>query len=201
MNGRESSLVLLKGTLQPRRKDIRSSRPFQPPGGRQESINFVMKAEPFWITPQLAIIPRPHGNTELEDEMRALRDAGIDTVVSMLEPYEAKDVGLEREAEAAEHAGLRFVNFSVPDRGTPPNLDNFTTLLSNLEAQIAKGRKVGIHCRACIGRASVVAAGLLIRSGIPAARAWRQISAARGCSVPDTAEQRAWVERHLRSAA
>jgi protein-tyrosine phosphatase len=160
-----------------------------------------VKAQPFWITSQLAIVPRPHGNAQLEDEMRALRDAGIDTVVSMLEPYEAKDVGLEREAEAAEHAGLRFVNFPIPDRSTPPNLENFTTLLANLDAQIGKGRKIGIHCRACIGRASVVAAGLLIRSGISADKAWKQIAAARGCSVPDTAEQRAWVERHLRNAA
>lgn len=160
-----------------------------------------MKTEPFWITAQLAIIPRPRGNEWLEDEMRALREAGIDTVVSMLEPYEARDVGLEREAEAAEHAGLRFVNFPIPDRSTPPNLENFTTLLANLDAQIAKGRKIGIHCRACIGRASVAAAGLLMRSGISAEKAWRQIAAARGCSVPDTAEQRAWVERHLRNAA
>lgn len=160
-----------------------------------------MTAQPFWITSHLAIVPRPRGNEWLEDEMHALRDAGIDTVVSMLEPYEAKDVGLEREAEAAEHAGIRFVNFPIPDRSTPPNLDNFTTLLANLDAQIAKGRKVGIHCRACIGRSSVVAAGLLMRSGVPAEKAWRQISAARGCSVPDTAEQRAWVERHLKSAA
>ena len=160
-----------------------------------------MTAQPFWINSNLAIVPRPRGNEWLEDEMRALREAGIDTVVSMLEPYEAKDVGLEREAEAAEHAGLRFVNFPIPDRSTPPNLENFNTLLANLDAQMAKGRKVGIHCRACIGRASVVAAGLLMRSGIPAEKAWRQISAARGCSVPDTAEQRAWVERHLRNAA
>jgi protein-tyrosine phosphatase len=160
-----------------------------------------MKTEPFWITPQLAIVPRPQGGSALDGEMRALREAGIDTVVSMLEPYEAKDIGLEDEANAAEHAGLRFVNFPIPDRGLPASLENLTTLLSNLEAQIAKGRKIGIHCRACIGRSSVVAAALLVRAGASAGEAWRRISRARGLPVPDTAEQRAWVERNIQRVA
>ena len=157
-----------------------------------------MKTEPFWINPHLAIVPRPRGDESLDDEMRALRDAGISTVVSMLEPYEAKDLGLEHEADAAERAGLRFVSFPIPDRSTPPSLENLTTLLSNLEAQIAKGRKIGIHCRACIGRSSVVVASLLIRAGASASQVWRQISEARGLPVPDTAEQRAWVERNFK---
>ena len=160
-----------------------------------------MVAQPFWINSHLAIVPRPRGNEWLDDEMRALREAGIDTVVSMLEPYEAKDLGLEREADAAELAGLRFLNFPIPDRSLPANLENFTTLLANLEAQMAKGRKVGIHCRMCIGRSSVVAASLLIHSGVSPAKAWKQIAEARGCPVPDTHDQRAWVERHIRSAA
>jgi protein-tyrosine phosphatase len=160
-----------------------------------------MKIEPFWINSQLAIVPRPHGGASLDDEMKALRAAGIDTVVSMLEPYEAKDLGLEREADAAELAGLRFVNFPIPDRSVPASFEHFSTLLANLHAQMAHGKKVGIHCRACIGRSSVVAAGLLIRSGASAKQAWRQIESARGCPVPDTAAQREWVERNIRQAA
>ena len=159
-----------------------------------------MKTQPFWINSQLAIVPRPRGKESLDDDMCALRAAGIDTVVSMLEPYEAKDLGLERQADAAELAGLRFLNFPIPDRSLPANLDNFTTLLANLEAQMSKGRKVGIHCRMCIGRSAVAAASLLIRSGASPARAWKQIAEARSCPVPDTPDQRAWVERHIRSA-
>jgi protein-tyrosine phosphatase len=158
-------------------------------------------AQPYWINSHLAIVPRPRGKQSLDDDLRALRAAGIDTVVSLLEPYEAKDLGLDREADAAELAGLRFLNFPIPDRSLPANLENFTTLLANLEAQIAKGRKIGIHCRMCIGRSSVVAASLLIRSGASPGRAWKQIAESRGCPVPDTPGQRAWVERHIRSAA
>ncbi|HWB31734.1 MAG TPA: hypothetical protein VG714_01045 [Acidobacteriaceae bacterium] len=156
-----------------------------------------MVTQPYWINPNLAIVPRPRGAEWLDDEMRALRQAGIDTVVSMLEPYEAGTLGLEHEAAAAEHAGLRFVNFPIPDRSLPASLEEFNILVDNLQAQIARGRRIGIHCRACIGRSSVLTASLLIRSGASAKQAWKQISEARGTQVPDTPEQRDWVERNI----
>jgi hypothetical protein len=38
----------------------------------------------------------------------------------------------------------------------------------------------------------------LIRSGIPLETAWLEISVARDCLVPDTEEQREWVDRTMR---
>jgi protein-tyrosine phosphatase len=66
---------------------------------------------------------------------------------------------------------------------------------------MAAGQRVGIHCRACIGRASVVAVSLLIRSGLPAEKAWQKVEAARQFPVPDTKEQREWVDRSIGPAA
>lgn len=157
-----------------------------------------MIAQPYWITTQLAIVPRPRGGDWLDDEMLALREAGIDVVVSMLEKEEELDLGLEREGLSAERANLRFVNFAVPDRGIPLDKYQFEKFLENLEHQLASGRRVGIHCRVCIGRASITSACLLIRSGVTSECAWQQISASRGCSVPDTTEQRQWVDRYMR---
>jgi protein-tyrosine phosphatase len=157
-----------------------------------------MVAKPYWVTKQLSIVPRPRGGDWLDDEMLALRKAGVDIVVSMLERAEAAEVGLEQEAAAAERAGLQFVNFPVTDRSVPSNVQRFETFLIELERQIEGGKRVGVHCRACIGRASVTTASLLIRSGIPAETAWRKLETARGCPVPDTREQREWVDRNMR---
>ena len=52
---------------------------------------------------------------------------------------------------------------------------------------------VGIHCRQGIGRSAVVAACLLIFSGVDPESAFQHISAARACVVPETATQREWV--------
>ena len=65
-----------------------------------------MIARPYWINSQLAIVPRPQGGELLDEEMLALREAGIDVVVSMLETREALDLGLATEVAAANHAGI-----------------------------------------------------------------------------------------------
>jgi protein-tyrosine phosphatase len=158
-----------------------------------------MIARPYWITSQLAIVPRPQGDDLLDDEMSALKEAGMDVIVSMLQKDEARKAGLEREASSAQEKGLQFINFPVPDRGVPLDTSSFIEFLKDLESLLAQGKRVGVHCRASIGRSSVTSASLLIRSGIPSQSAWLQISVARDCSVPDTTEQRDWVDRNMRS--
>ena len=49
-----------------------------------------------------------------------------------------------------------------------------------------------IHCRQGIGRSSLLAAAVLEASSLD--EAWRRIAEARGRSVPDTPEQRAWLQ-------
>ena len=159
-----------------------------------------MIARPYWITDKLAIVRRPRED-RLDDEMLSLREAGFDVVVSMLEEFEAKALGLETEESAATRAGLRFVSFSIPDGTAPGNLTEFDEFLVDLEKRLESGQRVGVHCYGCIGRSSVVAASLLIRSGIPAVEAWNEIENARGSSVPDTLEQLEWVGRHMRPRA
>jgi protein-tyrosine phosphatase len=157
-----------------------------------------MKVTPYWINAQLAIVPRPRGGDWLDDEMTALREAGIDVVVSMLEEHEAAMLVLQEEGASAQRAGLTFVNFPITDRSIPSNRLLFDKFLESLEGHISKGKRVGVHCRASIGRSSVTAASLLIRSGVSIADVWVQIATARDCEVPDTEEQREWVERHAR---
>jgi protein-tyrosine phosphatase len=157
-----------------------------------------MIARAYWITSQLAIVPRPQGDDLLDAEMSALKEAGIDVVVSMLQKDEARKAGLEQEASSAQGRGLQFINFPVPDRGVPLDTSSFIEFLKDLEDLLAQGRRVGVHCRASIGRSSVTSASLLIRSGVPLETAWLQISVARDCLVPDTEEQRDWVDRTMR---
>ena len=156
-----------------------------------------MIARPYWITTQLAIVPRPRGDEWLDDEMVALREAGIDVVVSMLEKDEARMLCLEQEAVSAERAGIDFVNFPIPDRGTPLEKGTCEKFLEGIECLLTDRKRVGVHCRASIGRSSVAVASLLIRSGVRTEDAWPQISITRDCVVPDTEEQREWVDRNI----
>jgi protein-tyrosine phosphatase len=156
-----------------------------------------MRPDVFWIHAplmgRLAIMPRPRAGEWLEDEIIGWQMEGIDTVVSLLELAEISELGLEREAELSREHGIEFICFPIPDRGLPTSLRDAATLAQTVALQVREGRAVAIHCRAGIGRSSLIAAGVLICSGLSADDAFRLISIARGIDVPDTEAQREWA--------
>ena len=142
---------------------------------------------------ELAIIPRPRGGDWLEDEVRSLRQEGFQTVVSMLTREEAEEFDLTEESVIVRDHGLQFLNYPVPDRGVPSSRESARGFLETLHVDLLAGKKVAVHCRGSIGRAGLVASGLLVLSGIEPADAFRQVSAVRGVSAPETDEQKDWV--------
>ena len=150
-----------------------------------------------WIDPltpgRLAIMARPRAGDWLEDEIAGWKAQGVDVVVSLLEMEEVTELGLRREAELCRATGIEFVSFPIPDRGVPASRRETAKLAKSIAAKIAAGRAIAIHCRAGIGRSSIVAACALVCAGIDADTAFVLIARARGVSVPDTDEQRNWV--------
>jgi predicted protein tyrosine phosphatase len=126
---------------------------------------------------RLGILPRPRGGDWLTDEIAAWREAGVEMVVSLLEPDEAAQLVLEDEATAAAAGGIAFRAFHIPDRGVPASKESVAALASEIRDALEAGRSVAVHCRQGIGRSGLVAGG-----------------AARGLEVPETKEQRQWLE-------
>jgi protein-tyrosine phosphatase len=144
-------------------------------------------------------IPRPRGGDWLEDESRAWRRSGIDVVVSLLENEEAAHLDLLAEPQAAESNAIQFVSFPIPDRGLPASTPAALSLLSHITGALEQGKNVAVHCRQSIGRAGLIAAGVLIVSGVAPDRALEAVISARGVTVPETSEQREWI-RNLPSS-
>ena len=148
----------------------------------------------FWIDKTgLAIVMRPHGDKLLKEELGRLRRGGIDILVSTLERWEARELGLADEGPLAQDVGLHFLSYPIQDRTTPAHKQEFHSFVQDLAQRIKSGDKIGVHCRGCIGRSTVVTASVLIRLGWSAEQALDAIETARGCSVPDTEEQREWI--------
>ena len=151
----------------------------------------------FWIdTPaarRLAIMARPRADDWLEDEIAGWRASGLERVVSLLEPGEVADLGLQREAALCAAAGIELVSFPIPDRGVPASRTAALALARTLAAGLVEGRSIAVHCRAGIGRSSLIAACALVCLGLDGERAFALIKEARGLDVPDTEEQREWV--------
>jgi protein-tyrosine phosphatase len=131
----------------------------------------------------------------LVDEIRSWRQTGVDVVVSTLEPEEVSDLDLRAEPELCGANGIEFIPFPIADRAVPASLAATTKLARELEARLAAGKSVAIHCRVGIGRSALLAACLLVLAGVNWEAAWERIRSARGCLVPDTTEQRQWLAR------
>ncbi len=145
---------------------------------------------------RLALAARPRGGDWLEDEMADWRRSGIDTVFSLLTRDEEDDLDLRREARTAKAQGMDFLSFPIPDRQVPRPADDLATALKKADAQLSEGRNVVLHCRQGVGRTGLISAALLVGKGWDAERAVRHLSAARGIPVPETPEQRRWIDRY-----
>ena len=144
---------------------------------------------------RLTTMPRPRGGDWLEDEMLALRRAGVDVLVCLLTSVESDELALSDEPAAASRAGMEFHAFPIVDLGVP-DPEQVRPLLDILTSRLDDGEHVAVHCRAGIGRSSLIAAALLVRLGSPTEQAWQVIADARGVSVPETDEQRRWLDTH-----
>lgn len=155
-----------------------------------------------WIDGQLpagsgrvGVMPHPFGDDALPGEIRGFHVEGVDVIVSLLEREEALSVGLAREEELCGEQGIVFRSFPIPDRSVPESMGEVRELVRCLRGELAAGRSVVFHCWAGIGRSSLMAASLLVTCGLSPDVAFERIGEARGLHVPDTEQQRTWVER------
>jgi protein-tyrosine phosphatase len=156
-----------------------------------------MRTELYWIEGpwrgRLAIMPRPRGGDWLEDEIQSWRRSGVDVVVSLLTREEQTELNLRDEESLCRANSIEFVSFPIVDRNVPSSLEAFSEQMIKLAEHLARGQNIAVHCRQGIGRAALVAIGLLVVSGMVPASAIERVSAARGCVVPETPEQRRWI--------
>jgi protein-tyrosine phosphatase len=120
----------------------------------------------------------------------------VDVVVSALTPAETEEWGLVNESRCCQDNGLKFLSFPIEDRSVPASVSEFDELIDSVTEYLREGKAVVVHCWGGVGRSSVIAACALIRNGLSTDEAFRVIEEARGRQVPDTAEQRQWVERY-----
>jgi protein-tyrosine phosphatase len=158
-------------------------------------INSLMN--PYWIEAgplRLAILPRPRGWDWLPDDIAAARRDGVDVIVSTLTKAENQELGLSEEAKCCKESMIEFLSFPIEDRSLPDSEGGVNSFIDSLGKRVKQGKSVAIHCRAGIGRSSLLCACLLVRRGLSAESAFEKIQLARGCAVPDTEEQRSWVQ-------
>lgn len=159
-----------------------------------------MLKELYWIEGpwqgKLAVGPRPRGGDWLRNDVAKWTRAGVNSVLSLLTPEEESDLDLRSEASEVRAQGMDFTSFPIPDRQIPRSEAKLSEVLEGVARHLAAGKNVLVHCRQGIGRSGLAAACLLVKNGVSPGAAVDSVSAARGLRVPETSEQREWIDHY-----
>lgn len=153
----------------------------------------------YWIhrfdnAASLGIMARPRGDDWLADEIANLKKQNVGLLVSLLEKEEIGELGLRQQETICKGNGIEFINFPIADRDIPKTSDKTDGHISYLKDKLKNGVSVVIHCRMGIGRSSIIAASVLLQTGLKADKIIADISRIRGLKVPDTDAQLRWLK-------
>lgn len=146
----------------------------------------------------LAVMACPTLDPDAPASIRNIARLGIRQVVSLLEPSEARHLGLESERLEVKAHGMEFISLPIPDMGVPPSIEDFSQVAQMLFTQVCAGINTLVHCRAGIGRSGLMSAAVLLHAGMSVDEAFDYISKMRGVRVPETWQQRDWLHANLR---
>lgn len=154
----------------------------------------------YWVRPGALLAgeyPGDLDDTAALGKLRALLDAGVTFFLDLTEPYEPGLVAplqpylplLEAEATAR---GQRVTHrrLSIRDYGVPRSRSEMRAILDTLDAAVAAGERVYVHCWGGIGRTGTVVGCYLVRHGLTGTAALAQIAEWWG-----TVEKSAWHPR------
>ena len=157
----------------------------------------------YWVRPGRLLAgeyPAVSSRTATQERLRLLLDAGIDCFFDLTEPGEVESYGGLLPGPEAERAVI-YQRMPIRDHGLPGSAGQMEQILERLDAALADGRRIYLHCRAGVGRTNLVIGCWLVRGGLDGGKAllrlnrlWRASERAQSWPmVPETEAQRDYV--------
>ncbi len=123
----------------------------------------------YWVVPGRLLAgeyPGAKMDAEARRKLRLFLGAGVNFFLDLTEEAElAPYAPALREEAAARHLAVEHCRMPIPDLGTPQPAE-VTRILDTIDAAIAAGRRVYVHCWGGIGRTGTVVGCYLVRHGL-----------------------------------
>ena len=132
---------------------------------------------------------------DLDLDLLAIRDWGATVIVNLMEDHEMAEFGVT-DTPSRIPSGIEYLCMPIPDFGVPgPGWEaQWDGRGPGLHARLAAGEAILLHCKGGLGRTGMVAARLLVESGLSPDEAITAVRAARPGTI-ETAEQEAYVRK------
>lgn len=168
--------------------------------------HLIMPAPPipdaYWVVPGRLLAgeyPGAKADPAARHKLRLFLDAGVTFFLDLTEADElAPYATLLQEEATSRNMAVEHHRLPIPDLGTPP-LAQVSDILDAIDAAIAAGQRVYVHCWGGIGRTGTIVGCYLVRHGMTGPQALTEIARLRqgtpdvGKASPETPDQRARV--------
>lgn len=118
---------------------------------------------------KMALHSAPGIHTPLEQDLGALKQAGVTTVVTTLTEPEMQEHHIAELPQRCQALGMEWVHLPIEDNVLPAS--EFDAAWSEhadaLVAKLKQGQRLSVHCRGGVGRTGLTSAKLLMRAGVP----------------------------------
>ncbi len=135
--------------------------------------------ESYWVVPDQLLAGEYPAFVELDDagaRLDSLLDAGIDTFVDLTEAHELRPYAtLLRQRAAPRGLQVQHERFPILDFGLPER-EQMLRILDQLDAALAGGHRVYLHCHGGVGRTGMVVGCFLVRRGLTGPQALAQLA-------------------------
>jgi protein-tyrosine phosphatase len=135
----------------------------------------------YWVRPGKLLAgeyPRTIDNKSSRIKLGQLLEAGVTFFLDLTEAgeYHLKSyAGLLRQEATARKQTVEYRRMSIRDRGTPTPAE-MKRILDTIDAELAAGRVVYVHCFGGIGRTGTVVGCHLVRRGLSGEAALAEIT-------------------------
>ena len=135
-----------------------------------------------------------HWDRDLDADLSRIQEWGTGMVVSLIETHEFAALQVIDLPETVSQMGMSWRHLPIRDRCPPSSEFNlrWQTLAPEILTTLAAGKNVFLHCMGGLGRTGLVAACILIESGLDQKEAIKKVRKARPKTI-ETALQELYV--------